>query len=105
MSDFTPIPWNNFKPRPPEPPMQLTGEPLFRITGVTYLVGARHATVELECAFISATAEHVSVDVVRWLEAQGPNHRVTLGQLYSPLPTSDPADHTSSSATSSTMAS
>jgi hypothetical protein len=71
--------------QPPQP-VQLSGEPLFRVVSVNFEFGHPCATVVLDSVCIQATAERVSLDVVEWLRQQGPEHRVTLSQLYSPVP-------------------
>ena len=71
--------------QPPQP-VQLSGEPLFRVVSVSFEFGHPCATVVLDSGCIQATAERVSLDVVEWIRQQGPGHRVALGQLYSPVP-------------------
>ena len=71
--------------QPPQP-VQLSGEPLFRVRSVDFEAGSPCATLRLDCGYIDVTAERVSMEVVDWLRLQGPNQRVTLGQLYSPVP-------------------
>ena len=78
--------WSRFQIGQPPQPVQLTGEPLFRVVSVNFEVGRPCATVVLDSGCIQATAERVSLDVVDWLRQQGHGHRVTLGQLYSPVP-------------------
>ncbi len=70
----------------PQQPVRLSGEPLFRVRSVDFAFGAPCATLRLDCGCIDVTAEHVSMEVVQWLRLQGPDQRVTLGQLYSPVP-------------------
>jgi hypothetical protein len=71
--------------QPPQP-VQLSGQPLFRVRSVDFEVGSSCATLRLDCGYIDVTAERVSIEVVDWLRLQGPDQRVTLGQLYSPVP-------------------
>ena len=75
--------------QPPQP-VQLSGEPLFRVRSVDFEVGHPCARVDLESVCIQATAERVSLDVIEWIRQQGPGFRVTLGQLYSPVPPPTP---------------
>ena len=57
-----------------------------RVRSVDFAPGDPCATLRLDCGCIDVTAERVSMEVVQWIRLQGPNQRVTLGQLYSPVP-------------------
>jgi hypothetical protein len=74
----------------PQQPVRLSGEPLFRVVSVSFEFGQCCARVDLESGCIQATAERVSLDVIEWIRQQVPGFRVTLGQLYSPVPPPTP---------------
>jgi hypothetical protein len=92
VNSYTPDPIPRWARFPQELPVQLTGEPLFQIRSVSLELGSLLATVGLSSGFITATAERVPVDVVHWHKDQGPDHRVTLSQLYSPVPSVEDSD-------------
>ena len=63
--------WSRSQIGQPPQPVQLTGEPLFRVVSVNFAIGHPCARVVLDSAWIQATAERVSLDVVEWLRQQG----------------------------------